>query len=160
MLLALAFFLSILFDAGQVLWRGRKRRFVWLLAFTHLDLRADADYVSRLRTYDKSTLEYALLQYRYRVELQDGCVSMLAGELRKIGFFPALAASAVAASTMLKNGSLTLLWGAVILAAGFSCMALFAQVQRERPQQVINLLEFAIDHVDVNAPEASIDGAR
>lgn len=157
MLLAMAFFLSVLLNAGQVLWRGRKQRFVWLLTSTQLDMQTDAKYVTKLMTYDKPTLVYGLLQYRHRVDLHDGRVSLLAGDLRKLGFFPTLAASVVAISTLLKNGSNVFLWWPVIVAACFSLMALYSQVQRERPQQVINLLEFAIDQVEAIESAASTE---
>jgi hypothetical protein len=153
-LFAMLFFLGVIFVAGQVLWRGRKQRFVWLLNFIPHDMRADAKYVSKLLAYDKPTLVYGLLQYRHRVELQDGRIGLFSGDLRKLGFFPTLAASVALASTLMKNDSNILLWGPLILAVCFSCMALYAQTQRERPQQVIDLLKFAIDHIEATKEAA------
>ena len=147
----LVYLLSATFNAGLIFWRGYKQPFPWLLSPMQLDMGTDADYVNRLVTFDKPTLSYALLQYRYHFDVQEGRVSSLAGDLRKLGLFPAIAASAVAASTLAKNDGNLIWWAPLILAACFYFMAFVVHAQRERPQQVIKLLELAIEHAEVNA---------
>lgn len=55
-------------------------------------LHRDAEFLTRLWTFDKATLAYGLLQYRHRWSSRDDRVAVLAGDLRKLGLFPALAA--------------------------------------------------------------------
>lgn len=151
LLCALAYLLTSAFNAGHVLWRHRKQRFPGLLARIKLDIQADANFLTQLQSYDKPTLEYALLQYRYRWNVFDGRVGLLTGDLRKLGLFPALTASAMAASTLLKNDSNMYLWMPLILAACFYLVAFHAHGRRERPQQVVDLLDYAIGHAAAEA---------
>jgi len=152
-LIALGYLLSATFNEAHLVWRGRKQRFPWLLAPMRLDLQVDAGYLAKLMAFDKPTLKYALLQYRYRFDVQDGRISSLVGDVRKLGLFPAMVASTIAASTLLKNDSNILfwMWIPLILAACFYPVAFYLYTQRERPQQVIDLLELAIAHVDTDA---------
>ncbi|WP_199135370.1 hypothetical protein [Delftia sp. ASV31] len=157
LLCALAYLLTSAFNAGHVLWRHRKQRFPGLLARIKLDIQADANFLTQLHGYDKATLEYAQLQYRHRWNIFDGRVGLLTGDLRKLGLFPALTASAMAASTLLKNDSNIYLWMPLILTACFYLVAFHAHGRRERPQQVVDLLDYAIDHAEAKAaspPEA------
>lgn len=151
LLFALAYLLTSAFNAGHVLWRHRKQRFPGLLARIKLDIQADANFLTHLHGYDKATLEYALLQYRHRWNVFDGRVGLLTGDLRKLGLFPALTASAMAASTLLKNDSNMYLWMPLILAACFYLVAFHAHGRRERPQQVVDLIDYAIRQADVKA---------
>jgi len=155
-LIALVYLLSATFNAVHLVWRERKQRFPWLLTPMQLDLQVDAAYLIKLAAFDKPTLKYALLQYRYRFDVQESRISSLAGDVRKLGLFPAMAASTIAASTLLKNDSNALLWMwmPLILAACFYPAAFYLYTQRERPQQVINLLELAIAHIETDAASA------
>ena len=100
----------------------------------------------RLQSFNRATLEYAQLQYRHSWTSFDKRVSILAGDLRKIGLFPALAAIAMSAGTLLGENSNVYLCVPLILAGSFYLIAFFALAQRERSDQVIALLEYAVSH--------------
>lgn len=70
------------------------------------------------------------------------------GDVRKLGLFPALAAASLSATTLLKEDSTFFLWAPVILACCFYLIAFHAFSQRERPEQVIALLEYAVQYAD------------
>ncbi|WP_395026136.1 hypothetical protein [Comamonas odontotermitis] len=151
LLCGLGFMLLTIVNVGNVFWRHRKQRFPELLTRLQQDMNGDAAFLARLLCYDKATLEYALLQYRHRWDIFDGRVGLLTGDLRKLGLFPAFAASAMAASTLLKSDINIYLWLPLILAACFYLVAFHAHGQRERPQQVATLLEYAIRHTKTHA---------
>ena len=151
LLFGLAYLLTATFNVGHLLWRHRRQRFPGLLARIKLDIQADADFLTQFGSYDKATLEYALLQYRHRWDIFDGRVGLLTGDLRKLGLFPALTASAMAASTLLKYDSNMYLWMPLILAACFYLVAFHAHGRRERPQQVVDPLDYAVRHAKVEA---------
>ncbi|WP_150410746.1 hypothetical protein [Xanthomonas sontii] len=157
-LFGMAYMLIAILSVGTLFWRHRRQRFPAQLARLKLDMLDDVGFMTQLLGYDKATLEYALLQYRHRWDSLDGRVGLLVGDLRKLGLFPALTASSMAASTLLKNDSNMYLWMPLILAACFYLVGFYAQGRRERPQQVIDLLDYAARHADVAmecAPEPS-----
>lgn len=120
-------------------------------------LHRDAEFIKQLLKFDKAALTYGLLWYRHRWSSPEGRVGLLVGDLRKLGLFPALAALIISIATLCKEDSNPYLWGPAAIAAGFYLMALLI-LSRERPQQVIQLLEYAIEHADqgtVNPSEAS-----
>ena len=112
------------------------------------DLRHDAKSIAQLRMFNKATLAYGLLQYRYRSSFLESRAALIGGNLRKLGLFPALAALAVSGAVLYKEDSNLFLWGSVILAAIFYLVALVASLSLERHPQVIQLLEYAIQHPD------------
>lgn len=145
-MLALAYLLLVLFNIGYFAWRHRKQRFAGLLARIRLDIEEDASFLARLYRYDKAALEYAQLQYRHHWNIVDSRVCLLTGNLRKIGLCPALTASSIAASTLLKNDNNMYFWIPLIATACFYLMAFCLYGQSERPQQVVDLIDFAISH--------------
>jgi hypothetical protein len=131
-----------------VMWRHRKQPYSPMWVALENDLHRDAKWIKQLWTFDKATLAYGLLQYRHHWSSLEGRAAVLAGDLRKLGLFPAWAALAVVAATLRKEDSELFLWGPVIVAAIFYLMAFVAFLSRERPNQVIQLLEYAIQHAD------------
>src|SRR5687768_8169372 len=128
-------------------------------------LRRDAKFITQLLTFDKATLAYGLLKYRHRWLSSEGRAAAFVGDLRKVGLLPALTAPAallISAATLLKDHSSPFLWrGLVITVAIFviyNLIAFAVFLSRERPQQVIQLLEYAIQHEDKAASQPA--GAR
>ncbi|WP_159915772.1 hypothetical protein [Pantoea sp. 18069] len=146
--LSLTYLITVTVGSLSILWRHRKKPFAAMLAALKRDLQQDADTLKELWTFDKATLAYGLLQYRHRWSSFDGRIAMISGDVRKLGLFPALAAVSISAATLLKEDSNLYLWAPVILAACFYLVAFVAHASRERPQQVIELLEYAIQHAD------------
>ncbi|WP_158684117.1 hypothetical protein [Stenotrophomonas sp. MYb57] len=158
--LAITYLATITIGLAPILWRHRKKPFAAMLAALERDLQEDADVLNKLWAFDKAALAYGLLQYRHRWSSFDGRISVAAGDLRKLGLFPALAAASISASTLLKEGSNIFLWAPVMLTACFYLVAFVAYASRERPQQVIELLEYAIHHADQFASISSEIGTR
>jgi hypothetical protein len=145
-LCGMAYMLIAILSVGTLFWLHRRQRFQTQLERLKHDMHDDARFLTQLRSYDKASLEYALLQYRHCWDSVDGRVALLVGDLRKLGLFPALTASSMAASTPLKNDSNMYLWMPLILAACFYLVGFYAHGRRERPQQVIDLLDYAVRH--------------
>lgn len=149
MLWAVLYLLTAIIYIASMLWRHRHERFAAILRPLEKDLARDVDFLTRLKDFDKPTLTYGLVQYRHHYVASDGRVAMLAGDIRKIGLFPALMAVAVAAAALLKEtGSNPFLWAPLVLACCFYLVSVIVVGQRERASQVIALLEFAISHAD------------
>jgi hypothetical protein len=104
-------------------------------------------------------MEYGLIQYRHHCGISDGRVAMLAGDIRKIGLFPALTAAAMSAAALLKEGgSNPFLWAPLILACCFYLVGFVLTNQRERASQVVALLEYAVNHTDEPAKVRHVVG--
>ena len=131
-----------------VMWRHRKQPYSPMWITLENDLHRDAKWITQLLTFDKSTLDYGLLQYRHHWSSLEGRAAVLAGDLRKLGLFPAWAALSMAAATLRTEDGNLFVWGPMIAAAIFYLVAFVAFLSRERPQQVIQLLEYAIQHAD------------
>lgn len=114
-------------------------------------LHRDAEFIKQLLTFDKATLAYGLLQYRHRWSSSERFIALLVGDYRKLGLFPAWAALLISAATLFKGDSnpfLLFLWDLVAILVILYLMAFVASLLREKPQHVIQLLEFAIQHAD------------
>jgi hypothetical protein len=101
--LAALYVITAVLNLASMVWRQRRERFAAILRPLEKDLSGDADFLVRLRDFDKPTLAYGLVQYRHHYGVADGRVALLAGDIRKIGLFPALMAVAVAAVALLKE---------------------------------------------------------
>ncbi|MCC5883801.1 MAG: hypothetical protein JJU25_14365 [Halomonas sp.] len=143
--LSITYLLTIIIGIAIILWKQRKNPYSAIMQRLNHDLHGDLPFLSQLQKFDTSTLQYALIQYRQSWGISENRVSLLAGNLRKLGLFPALAAASISASTLMKEGTSFPLWLPIILAAAFSIIGFIALGQRERPQQVIELLEYAIE---------------
>jgi hypothetical protein len=148
LLLALVYLTSVTAIPLHFLWRHRKQPFSPMLTALKNDLNRDEKFITDLWAFEKATLDYGLLHYRHCWLSFEGRVEGLAGNLRKLGLFPAWAAISVSAITFIKEDIDLLLWAPLTIAALFSVVALYSLVSLERPQQVIKLLEYAIQYED------------
>ncbi|AZU14339.1 hypothetical protein AC611_16985 [Xanthomonas phaseoli pv. phaseoli] len=144
--IALLYFVTLSIGFYQFFRQHRRKSFALILRRLESDLLDDAQFLGRLDEFDKTTLEYGLLQYKHRWSTVDGRVSLLVGDIRKIGIFPAFAAAAISATILAKQDSSFMLWAPLILACCFYLIAFYATGRRERPDQVIALLELVIRH--------------
>ena len=157
MLMACIYLVFVTIDAVRTTpWR-RHEFFSATLGALQKDIRMDASFLTRLWAFDKPTLEYGLIQYRYRWNITDRRLASLAGDIRKLGLFPALTAAAISAATLYKDSSDLWLWLPLVVACAFYLMAFIAVNQRERPDQVITLLEYAIRHTSESFDPAHAD---
>lgn len=149
-ILLLAFFypIIVIIDVAGTAWRQRYECFPVLFAALQKSLRTDAFFLTHLWSFDKPTLEYGLIQYRHHWSIPDRRVGSLVGDVRKIGLLPALATAVVSAITLKKADSDLYLWIPLAVTCAFYLIGFIAVNQRERPDQVIGLLEYAIRHVD------------
>ncbi|WP_235857404.1 hypothetical protein [Xanthomonas cissicola] len=106
----------------------------------------DAQFLVRLAEFDKITLEYGLLHYKHRWSTVDGRVSLLVGDIRKIGIFPAFAAAATSCHYPSQARQYFHAVGALDPGLLFLSDRFYATGRRERPDQVIALLELVIRH--------------
>ncbi|KAB0518949.1 hypothetical protein NY99_19805 [Xanthomonas phaseoli pv. phaseoli] len=143
-IISLLYFTTISIGLYQFVRQHRKKSFALILKRLENDLLTDAQFLGRLSEFDKLTIEYGLLQYKHRWGIVDGRVSLLAGDIRKVGIFPAFAAAAISVTVLAKQDSSFMLWTPLILACCFYLVAFYATGRRERPDQVIALLELAI----------------
>ncbi|WCM85465.1 hypothetical protein M5C97_09900 [Acidovorax sp. NCPPB 3859] len=153
-LFGLAYMLIAILSVGTLFWRHRKKRLAAHLARLKIDMLADRSFLMQLLKYDKATLEYGQMQYKHTWVKFDTRIGLIIGDLRKLGLFPALTASSMAASTLLKNDSNIYLWMPLILAACFYLVGFYAQGRQERPLQVMDLLDYAIRHADTTCDSA------
>jgi len=149
LILATAYLAIVTVGALRLWWRNRHDRFGAIFMALKNEAHSDAAFLAKLWSFDKATLEYGLLQYRHSWMSFDGRITMLAGNLRKLGLFPALAAASISANTLLKEGSNFFLWAPLILASCFHLTAFYTMGNRERADQVVALLEYAISHARV-----------
>jgi hypothetical protein len=114
-------------------------------------LHRDAKFIGRLLEFDKATLSYGLLQYRFRWSTNENDIAVLMGDLRKIGLIPALAAlfiSMYAAVSAGDSNPALLLLRDFVFAVVILYLISFLALSRRRHKQVIQLLEYAIQHAD------------
>ncbi|WP_407315462.1 hypothetical protein [Pseudomonas sp. nanlin1] len=160
LLIALLYFGTLSIGFYQFFRQHRRKSSALILKRLESDLLDDAQFLGRLAEFDKITLEYGLLQYKHRWSTVDGRVSLLVGDIRKIGIFPAFAAAAISVTILAKQDSSFMLWAPLILACCFYLIAFYATGRRERPDQVIALLELIIrqgkEHDLAVKPQSSI----
>lgn len=142
-------FLAIVYEETNVaiaLDLRRQHTSIMLTALKN-DLHHDAKWITRLWTFDKATLAYGLVQYRHRWSSFEDRLAVLA---RKPGLFLVVAVliSLSAAVLLEEKDSYLLPWGLMIAAAILHLVVFDALVSLERPKQVIQLLEYAIQHAD------------
>lgn len=139
------FYLALMIvELIYVLLRHRKERFAAVLEPLKRDFLSDAKFVDQLLGYERPLLEYALTQYRHSCGIADGRMAIVTGDIRKVGLFPALAAAAMSAATLIKDGNNLLFWAPLILACCFYFLGFFAINRRERTTQVLAILEYAV----------------
>ncbi len=138
-----------IFDAFIFLFRRRKN--VLHVKFSRLknDILADVGFINQLLCYEKSTLEYALLQYRNNFDNLDGRVGFLIGDLRRNGLFPAFLALFIAASNFMKDNNNVYFFIILIPVVFFYLFGIYLRGRQERAKQVVDLIDYAILHADV-----------
>ncbi|MCE7521203.1 hypothetical protein LZG37_24005 [Halomonas titanicae] len=153
--LSIAYLVTITSGLISIFCKQRKAPYSAIMYRLRLDMQGDADFLKKLYDFEKHILEYGLIQYRQSWGISENRVTLLAGNLRNLGLFPALAAASIAASKLIQEGSSLPLWLPIILAAIFSIMGAYALGQRERPQQVIELIEYAIKNSNENTSSSN-----
>ena len=112
-------------------------------------MRRDAQLITELLLkFDRATLAYGLLQYRHRWSSLEDRATALVGDFRKFGLIPALAAIFISVATLKEDNNQFLWVGLVVIVVAFNLMGLAALLLRQRQRQVIQLLEYAIQHAD------------
>lgn len=133
------------------------KELVHYLLYQKDELHRDAEFISQLLTFDKATLAYGLLQYPHRWLYTENLVAALAGDLRKLGLFPALTVLLISAATLFKgygdpsgpsDPSLFFLRNLVVIVAIYYVVAFLNFLSSMKPRHVIKLLEYAIQHAD------------
>lgn len=157
-LLMVLYVATVIVNSVRIVWRYRHERFPAILGALEIDLKADAVFLAQLRAFDKPTLEYGLIQYRNHWGRPDKRLASLAGDIRRIGLLPALTAATMTAATLMKDGSTVLFWGPLIITCCFYLMGFIVVNQRERPEQVITLLEYAVTYAGEPADAAHLAG--
>lgn len=146
---AMLYMLTAIADVAYLMWQRRRDRFGTILAPLKEDLLKDARFLTRLQAFDTPTRTYGLVQYRYHYGISDGRVALLAGDIRKIGLFPALTTAAMSAAELLKDhASNPFLWAPLILAGCFYVVGFVLIGGRERAAQVVALLEYSVSQTD------------
>ncbi|MBR8651872.1 hypothetical protein KDH83_00945 [Achromobacter sp. Marseille-Q0513] len=140
-LLYLATFMAV---GMQLFWRNKQRIADGALPLSSEDAIRDADHIKTLCSYPKPLLEYALLHSRHRWGITERRTTLLAGELRKLGLFPAFIAVSVSAQKLLESNSNTWLWMPTILTGSFILILFHIAISSERRAYVQELMEYAI----------------
>lgn len=142
------YMLTVVADLVSMVRQARRKRFGAILAPLEQDLSKDAGFLAEPQHFDKPMLEYALIQYRHNSGAAGGRIALLVGDLRKVGLFPALTAASMAAATLLKDNANPLFWAPLIVTCSFYIVSVVTIGQRERVDQVIALMEYAVGHSD------------
>jgi hypothetical protein len=129
LLVLLVFLLVYAMTVAATVWWDGKQYFSAMLTALKKDMHGDEKFITRLRMFDKQTLNYGLLQYRHRWSFAEGRVALISGDLRKLGLFPALVALIIPAATL----SNEFLWIPGIAAAILYIVALYVLDSLERP---------------------------
>jgi hypothetical protein len=103
----------------------------------------DLPLVNRLLACDRDAMEFVLVQYRHERVAFEKRGSLFAGQIEKVGLFPALAAFAVIATTMWHNANV---WIKVILAVVpfFYFMNFLGYGLGQEMDRTIALLEYGL----------------
>lgn len=131
---------------GKLMWRYRKQPDQAIFANTRTDLKNDARYLDELGLLPRPMLEYALLQYQHHGDELVRRVTLLAGDIAKIGLFPGFLALSVSALKLAESQTHLWFWMPLILAASFYLFAFAIIGGNHRRTQVIRLLQYAIEH--------------
>lgn len=127
-------------------WKSRKDPLKGVILYYKFSLHKYAAIVNRLQGIDKETLEYGLLQYRHTWSRFDRLILPLIGEFPKIGLFPAFFALAISADKLINGRLESVFLPLVAILGGIYIFAFIASLLREKPDQIIALLEHAIKY--------------
>jgi hypothetical protein len=104
-LLGSSFFVFVIVNGLPLVNTLRKTPFAPLLSVIDEAMTLDLPLVNRLVACDRDAMEFVLVQYRHERLAFEKRGSLFAGQIEKIGVFPALAAFAVIATTMWHNAN-------------------------------------------------------
>lgn len=146
---ASAYTITLLVGSIMQLSHERKKPFAAMFSILQRDLHGDEEFLRQLWRFDKATLVYGLTQYRHSWSSFDGRIALMTGDLRRVGLFPAWAAVTMSGVVLYKGDASSVLWIPLILAACFYFISFICLAGRERSQQVVELVEYAIEHMPV-----------
>ena len=144
LIIAIFYITTVIFGMIMALRQHSQNGFVALCQRAENKTTTEVEFLRRLFAFDNVALEYALLHYQRHWGIFDGRLSVFICDLRSIYLFPALILSSVAATMLLQPDSNLTLWGSSILGCCLYLRLFSAVGQRERPEQVIALLECAV----------------
>ena len=122
-------------------------------------LLGDAKFLRTLSSFAKSDIEYALIQYRNQWLAFSNGIELFVGKLSALGLIPGMLSIAVSVEELFRkepNELLAILFG---FFGSIYYFALFGLALTERPQQVMKLLQFSINHHN-DAPPSNRAPAR
>lgn len=132
----------------------RKQLAPYVSASLENALHRDSEFIKQLSTFNKATLAYGLLQYRHGHSSSEHRATAFIGDLRKLGLLPACLALFISLGSIAtlfkgdKNPFFLFLAEFSLALVILYLMASLGFLSRERPQQVIQLLEYAIQHAN------------
>jgi hypothetical protein len=141
--LGISFFVLVMVNGLPLVSTLRKTPFAPLLSVIDEAMTLDLPLVNRLLACDRDAMEFVLVQYRHERVAFEKRGSLFAGQIEKVGLFPALAAFAVIATTMWHNANV---WIKVILAVVpfFYFMNFLGYGLGQEMDRTIALLEYGL----------------
>ena len=141
--LGISFFVLVIVNGLPLVNTLRKTPFAPLLSVIDEAMTLDLPLVNRLVACDRDAMEFVLVQYRHERLALEKRGSLFAGQIEKVGLFPALAAFAVIATTMRHNANV---WIKVILAVipFFYFMNFLGYGLGQEMDRTIALLEYSL----------------
>lgn len=143
--LSILYVITMIFSLVQTFINQRKNPYSIIMQRFKLELDGDSKFLSKLESFDKSSLSFALIKYRQSWNILENRTSLLVGNLKKVGIFPVLAAASISASTLIKQDSNLYLWTPITLAIAFYIIGFIALAKRERAEHIIEILEYLIN---------------
>ena len=104
-LLGISFFVLVTVNGLPLINVQRKTPFASLLSLIEEAIALDLPLFNRLVACDRYAMEFVLVQYRHERLALETRGSLFAGQIEKVGLFPALAAFAVIATAMWHNAN-------------------------------------------------------
>jgi len=138
----------IFYTVMRPVWRHRNRPFAPLLPYLEYDMQKDMGALRRLCEFSKATLEYGLLQYRHHWKTFDNKLTSIIGTFQQISLLQALATVSFAVITSSKYDIDFFFFVALFLLGLLLFYLISLTLRDHRPHQVIELLEYAIKHVE------------
>ncbi|GAB3047470.1 hypothetical protein [Stenotrophomonas tumulicola] len=136
---------------------SKERKHAAIFDRMEAEARENWEVIARLRAYPRVLVSYAFAQYTSQWEAMGVRMSLVTGDVLRLGVVPALAASAGTAATLAKQDSNVYLWAPIGLAALAYIMAFIAIASRERVRQVGDTVSYLLREWEVLRPAASKD---
>lgn len=142
-LLGISFFVLVAVNGLPLINAQRKNPFAPLLSLIEDAIALDLPLFNRLMACDRYAMEFVLVQYRHERLAFETRGSLLAGQIEKVGLFPALVAFAVIATTMWHNANF-LVKVVLTVVPFFYFMKFLANLLGQEMDRTIALLEYSI----------------